>query len=97
MPLPADHDVILESLHDDLRARLTALNDLYHPVYPADPARIAEVEGLVQEQRAAIAARRAELGGESSRTRAPTAAAVPGTGPTPMPAAPPLSTASPKS
>ena len=37
----ADSDPLLESLYDDLRAQLAALNDLHHPVYPASPKRIA--------------------------------------------------------
>jgi hypothetical protein len=56
-----DSDVKLQSLRDELRARIAALNELYHPVYPANPKRIAEYEALVADARAAIAARKAEL------------------------------------
>ncbi len=56
-----DSDLVLESLLDELRAVTTALNDLHHPVYPATPARIAEVEARAQALRAQIAARRREL------------------------------------
>ncbi len=56
-----DPDVKLQSLRDELRARIAALNELYHPVYPADPKRIAEYEALVADVRQAIAARKLEL------------------------------------
>jgi septation ring formation regulator EzrA len=62
MTTPPDLDAQLESLQDDLRAQLAALNDLHHPVYPADPRRITEIERRIEELRAAITARRAELG-----------------------------------
>lgn len=61
MPQPRDTDPLLQSLRDDLRARLLALNELHHPVYPADPVRIAEVERQVEELRSAIASRRRDL------------------------------------
>jgi hypothetical protein len=61
MPLPHDNDPLLESLREDLSARIIALNELHHPVYPADPKRIAEVERRIEELRAAIAARRRDL------------------------------------
>lgn len=56
-----DSDLILESLLDELRADTATLNDLCHPVYPAPPARIAEVEARVAVLRAQVAARRREL------------------------------------
>jgi hypothetical protein len=61
MPLPYDTDPILDSLQDDLRMRLSALNDAHHPVWPSDPRRIAELERLVRELREAIVARRREI------------------------------------
>ncbi|MEK7413405.1 MAG: hypothetical protein AAB263_08815 [Planctomycetota bacterium] len=57
----ADADSVLESLLDELRAVMTAANELNHPVYPARPARIAEVERRAAELRAAIQVRRREL------------------------------------
>lgn len=61
MTTPADHDLLSESLQDELRAQLAALNDLHHPVYPANPRRIAELERRIDELRAAITVRRREL------------------------------------
>lgn len=61
MPQPHDIDPLLESLQDDLYARMVLLNELHHPVYPAAPARIAEAERQVEELRSAIAARRRDL------------------------------------
>ena len=61
MTTPADHDGLLESLQEDLRAQLAALNDLHHPVYPADPRRISEQERRIEDLRASIAARRRDL------------------------------------
>jgi hypothetical protein len=61
MTTPPDHDPLVESLQDELRAQLYALNELHHPVYPASPERIAELERRVEELRAAIATRRQEL------------------------------------
>jgi len=58
-------DSNLAALLDDLRARLAALNDLYQPVYGDDVRRIAEQERQVEELRAAIRARRAELTGSA--------------------------------
>ena len=61
MPLPHDADPLIQSLRDDLRARMVALNELHHPVYPAAAARIAEVERQVEGLRSALAARRRHL------------------------------------
>jgi hypothetical protein len=61
MTTPPDSDPLLESLNDELRAVLAALNDLHHPVYTAGPKRIAELEQRVADLRAAIVARRREL------------------------------------
>ena len=61
MPQPHDNDPQLQSLRDDLLARIVALNELHHPVYPASPSRIAECERRVDEIRIAIAARRRDL------------------------------------
>jgi len=75
MPLPYDVDPLLDSLQDDLRMRINALNEAHHPVWPTDPKRIAELERMVAELRSAILARRRELaqvdlppGGAESRT-----------------------------
>ena len=46
------------SLLDELRATLASLNDLHHPVYPAVPQRIAELEARVERIRADLAALR---------------------------------------
>ncbi len=56
-----DHDPILQSLRENLRAQMVALNELHHPVYPSNPKRIAEFEALIAELRSAISARRATL------------------------------------
>lgn len=69
MPFPYDSDPILDSLQDELRMQMSALNELHHPVYPADPRRIAELERLIQDLREEIGARRKELG-RSARPRA---------------------------
>jgi hypothetical protein len=63
MATVADSDLLLEALYEDLRAQLSAVNDLHHPVYPANPARIAAFEARIAELRAAIAARKAALRG----------------------------------
>jgi hypothetical protein len=65
MPLPYDSDPILDSLQDELRMQLAALNELHHPVYPSDPKRIAELERLVADLRTDILARRQELAGQT--------------------------------
>jgi hypothetical protein len=56
-----DSDLVLESLLDELRAVIVALNELHHPVYPAAPQRIAEVAGRAAALRLQIAERRREL------------------------------------
>jgi hypothetical protein len=65
MPLPYDTDPILDSLQDELRMQMSALNELHHPVYPADPKRIGELERIVADIRDAILARRREMHGYS--------------------------------
>ncbi|MBA3846992.1 MAG: hypothetical protein H0X45_10145 [Planctomycetes bacterium] len=64
MPLPYDSDPIIDSLQDELRMQMAALNELHHPVYPSDPRRIQELERLVRELRESINARRRELSGK---------------------------------
>lgn len=61
MTTPPDSDLLLESLNDEMRSQMAALNELHHPVYTAGPKRIAEVERRIAELRAAIIARRREL------------------------------------
>lgn len=56
-----DNDPLIDSLLDELRAQLNALNDLYHPVYPANPTRIGELEARIAEIKASITARKAQL------------------------------------
>ncbi len=56
-----DNDPLIDSLLDELRAQLNALNDLHHPVYPANPKRIAELEARITEIKASITARKAQL------------------------------------
>lgn len=56
-----DSDVVLESLLDELRAVTAALNELHHPVYPAAPRRIAELEARLEVLRRDVAARRRDL------------------------------------
>ena len=61
MTTTADTDPVLESLLDELRAVMTAANELNQPVYPASPTRIAELEHRADELRVAIQVRRREL------------------------------------
>ena len=61
MTAVADRDPILESLLEELRSELVALNQLHHPVYAGDPRRVTELEQRVEELRADIAARRRVL------------------------------------
>ena len=56
-----DSDLLLDSLFDDLRAQMNALNDLHHPVYPANPKRVVELEARIAELKASITARKAAL------------------------------------
>jgi hypothetical protein len=65
MPLPYDTDPTLDSLQDELRMQMAALNELHHPVYPSDPKRIAELERLVADLRDSILIRRRELGAKA--------------------------------
>jgi len=59
--MPEDRDPTLASLQDEMRVAMTALNELYHPVYPADRERLQALEREVAELRAAIRERRAQL------------------------------------
>jgi hypothetical protein len=72
MTTPPDLDPQLESLQEELRAQLAALNELHHPVYPADPRRIAELTERIAGLQADLTARRKEL-----RARAPATAPAP--------------------
>ena len=56
-----DSDPHLDSLLEDLRAQMNALNDLHHPVYPANPKRVAELEARIAELKASITARKSAL------------------------------------
>jgi Mg2+ and Co2+ transporter CorA len=56
-----DHDPLIESLTDELRAQMSALNEMHHPVYPSSAKRIAELEQRVADLRAAINQRRKAL------------------------------------
>ena len=57
----SDLDPVLDSLTEELRVQLVALNDLYHPVYPGSPQRIAELSARIAALKADIQARRREL------------------------------------
>lgn len=59
--LMPDHDPVLQSLREELRSKIVALNELHHPVYPSDPRRIAELETVVDDLRQQITLRRREL------------------------------------
>lgn len=61
MATTTDTDTLLESLFEDLRAQMNALNDLHHPVYPSNPKRVAELEARIAELKAAITARKSAL------------------------------------
>ncbi|HEX3134298.1 MAG TPA: hypothetical protein VHX44_12040 [Planctomycetota bacterium] len=61
MTTPPDSDLLLESLNDELRAQMSALNDLHHPVNTAGPKRIGELERRIADLRATIVSRRREL------------------------------------
>ena len=52
---------MLESLRDELRAQMAALNELHHPVYPSAPSRVVELEARIMQVRESISARRREL------------------------------------
>lgn len=58
-----ESDPLLASLLDDLRVRMTALNELHHPVYAGDARCIREQERQVDALRLDIRARRQELAG----------------------------------
>jgi hypothetical protein len=64
MTTPPDYDPVLESLQEELRSQMWALNELHHPVYPSNPKRVAELEHLVAEIRQAIVARRKQIDGK---------------------------------
>ncbi|MBA2482089.1 MAG: hypothetical protein H0V44_15610 [Planctomycetes bacterium] len=61
MTTPPDFDPILESLNEEMRSQMYALNELHHPIYPSDPKRVAELERRIAEITAAIVARRKEI------------------------------------
>ena len=61
MPDTIDADAILDSLREELRSQLAALNDLHHPVYGGSDKRIAELEARVAELRGSISERRGIL------------------------------------
>lgn len=61
----ADRDEALEDLREEWRAVMASLNEAHHPVYPADPARIAALEARVADIQAAIADRRAQLAADA--------------------------------
>lgn len=61
MPLPYDADETLDSLLDELRMVIAALNEVHHPVYPTDPRRIRELEARRDDLREQVQARRREL------------------------------------
>jgi hypothetical protein len=63
MTTPPDYDDLLESMQEELRVTLFALNDLHHPVYPSDPRRVNELERRISDLREGIVARRRELKG----------------------------------
>jgi hypothetical protein len=54
-------DPILESLRDELRSVMAALNDLHHPVYGGGARQVAELEARVADLRTAMAARKLAL------------------------------------
>lgn len=56
--MPSENDPHLHALYRELRATIRELNQLHHPVYPGDPARIAELEEIVAEIRKTIRERR---------------------------------------
>ncbi|MBA3709266.1 MAG: hypothetical protein H0W83_10660 [Planctomycetes bacterium] len=61
MTTPPDYDPLLESMNEELRSQMYALNEMHHPVYPSDPRRVAELERRIDEIKEAIVARRKEL------------------------------------
>jgi hypothetical protein len=67
MTTPLDHDVLLESLQEEFRALMEALNGSFHPVNPAAPRRIAELEWRRDDLQRSIRARRHELGMAQSK------------------------------
>ncbi len=61
MKTPPDRDALLESLNDEMRSQMSALNEMHHPVYPVAGSRIVELERRINELRESIACRRREL------------------------------------
>jgi hypothetical protein len=61
MTTPPDFDPLLESLNEEMRSQMFALNELHHPIYPSDPKRVAELERRIAEIKDAIVARRREI------------------------------------
>jgi len=87
MTTPPDLDPTIESLQEELRAQLAALNDLHHPVYPADPRRIEEATERVAGIRADLAFRKQELRSRAKTIDMPAipAAATPAAPGAPLP------------
>jgi hypothetical protein len=67
MTTPPDRDLILESLSEEMRSQLSALNELHHPVNPVAGSRIKELEYRIDDLRKSIAARRKELATSAAR------------------------------
>ncbi|MFM2089595.1 MAG: hypothetical protein RLZZ127_84 [Planctomycetota bacterium] len=63
MTTAIESDATLISLTEELRSQMAALNQLHHPVIPADPRRIAALEARIAALRADIQARKRELAG----------------------------------
>lgn len=63
MTTPPDYDLRLESLQEDLRSQMWALNELHHPVYPSNPLRVAELERRIADIHDAINVRKREIRG----------------------------------
>lgn len=57
----SDLNPVLDSLTEELRVQMAALNDLYHPVYPGSPQRIAELTARIATLKSDIQAVRREL------------------------------------
>ena len=57
----ADIDPVLDSLTEELRVQMAALNDLHHPVIQGTPKRIADLTARITSLKTDIQARRKEL------------------------------------